>query len=228
MIPIDHVLAVAMVLICLIQLVVRVEPEGLSRWTLYKAGAVSGLLFAGLPLLFWRLADRPLQAFGLGDWLGATIPLLGAAFAWVLLLGLMLALVRRGVLRGPLVRLYRGYAYIMPRSRSELAASWATSIAAGAGEEIAFRGFLLWYGALLLGGPAGLLASSLLFGAAHGYQRSLGVAFATLAGLLLGAAYLASGSLLFVIWMHATWNMASFTAGYALRTSTGGESRAPL
>jgi hypothetical protein len=35
-------------------------------------------------------------------------------------------------------------------------------------------------------------------------------------GLVLGAAYLASGSLLLVIWMHASYNVASFTLGYRL------------
>jgi membrane protease YdiL (CAAX protease family) len=145
-----------------------------------------------------------------------------------MLLRAALLAVRRGVLRGPLIRLYRRYDYIMPRGRRELGASWAVSIAAGVGEEIAFRGFLLFYCIALVGLPAGLLVTSLLFGAAHSYQRVFGMVFATLAGLLLGAAFLASGSLLLVMWMHATWNMASFAVGYALRASTGEEGSAPL
>jgi membrane protease YdiL (CAAX protease family) len=203
-----------MALVCAVQLVIRVDPSSLSRATLYKAGAASGLLFGGLPLLTWCLTGRPFDSFG-GGWLGPPLPVLAAALAWTILLCAALLAVRRGVLRGPLVRLYDRYTYIMPRSRRELAASWATSVLAGAGEEIAFRGFLLSYCVGLAGLPAGLLVSSLLFGAAHSYQRAFGMVFATAAGVLLGGAYLVSGSLLLVMWMHASWNMASFAAGYA-------------
>ena len=181
-----------------------------------------------VPLLFWWVADRPLGEFGLGAWLGPPGPILAAGLCWALLLLLLLMLVRRGLKRGPLLRLYARYAYMMPRSRRELGASWLTSILAGGGEEIAFRGFLLWYCAALLGVPGGLVVSSLMFGAAHSYQRRVGMVFATCAGLLLGAAYLASGSLLLVIWMHASWNIASFAAGRILLATTGGEAAAPL
>lgn len=90
-------------------------------------------------------------------------------------------LAQRRMLRGPLERLYGRYAWLMPRSRGELAGSWATSAAVGAGEEIAYRGILLWYGAALVG-PVGGLASSLLSGAAHGYQRRFGTVFAAAPG----------------------------------------------
>jgi membrane protease YdiL (CAAX protease family) len=127
-------------------------------------------------------------------------------------------------LRAPVAAVYRNYAWIMPRSRAELRASWAASVVAGCGEEVAFRGFLLWYCAAAVGAPAGLLATSLLFGAAHSYQRGIGMAFATLAGLVLGGFYLASGSLILAMWMHATWNVASFAAGrMVLGAGEGGE-----
>jgi membrane protease YdiL (CAAX protease family) len=42
----------------------------------------------------------------------------------------------------------------MPSSRGELSPAYAAGILAGAGEEIAFRGFLLWYLAALAGVPA--------------------------------------------------------------------------
>ena len=227
MTAIDHCLAVLACLVCVSQLFVRIDPARYRRVEFYQAGAATGIMFAFLPLLGWWASHRPIGLFGLHGWSAAGSLPWGAA--WAALLAAIVLLVRYGVKRAWLAGIYRDYAWIMPRSRGELAASWATSIAAGAGEEIAFRGFLLWYAAGLVGAPAGLLLSSLLFGLMHAYQRARGMAWASAAGLVLGGAYLASGSLLLVIWMHATWNMASFTVGWiVLAPGTGEGERVPL
>lgn len=210
----DHILAALIAAFSIGLAFVRPpEDAGAARRDLYVSGTFTGIALAGIVLLFWHLADRPPAGFGLWR-VSPGVAAWGAAWAAALALALWLA--RRGVLRGPLERLYRRYAWLMPRTRGELAGSWATSAAAGAGEEIAYRGFLMWYCAALLGPAGGLAASSLLFGAAHGYQRRFGMAFATAAGLALGGVYLATQSLPLVIWMHATYNMASFTAGWML------------
>ena len=224
MTAIDHVIAALLALACVAQLFVAFEPADHDRMSLYRAGAASGLLFAAAPTLGWWAAGRPLDGFGLHGWSAPDLGTVAAGAAWALLLAACLVLVRRGALRSPVASVYRRYAWIMPRSRAELRASWATAIVAGCGEEIAFRGFLLWYCAAAVGAPAGLLATSLLFGAAHSYQRSIGMVFATVAGLVIGGFYLASGSLILAMWMHATWNLASFTAGRTvLGAGEGGE-----
>jgi membrane protease YdiL (CAAX protease family) len=223
--PIDHGVAALLALICAGQLFVRIDASRVDRMSLYGAGALSALLFAALPLLACWAAERPLAAIGIHAELSAGVLLAG--LAWAASLALLVFLLARGVLRGPALALYRHYAWLMPRGRRELAASWGTSVAAGVSEEIAFRGFLLWYGGALVGMPAALLFSSLLFGAAHSYQRLPGILYTGLAGLLLGGVYLASGSLMLAMWMHAVWNMASFAAG-AVLLSTGGEGRASL
>lgn len=192
------------------------DASKLDRATLYKAGAASGLLFGGVPLLAWWLLERPLDQFGLYGWGGTSFLSLAAGAAWAAGLAAAFILIRSGLWRAELTGLYRRFEWIMPRDHRELRVSWAVSLLAGCGEEIAFRGFLLWYAAAWVGLPAALLVSSLLFGAAHSYQKSIGMAFATIAGLVLGLAYAASGSLLLVMWMHATWNMASFAAGWML------------
>jgi membrane protease YdiL (CAAX protease family) len=113
----------------------------------------------------------------------------------------------------------------MPRTGGELAAALGVSATAGFGEELVYRGFLLWYGTMLVGLPASVIATSLLFGIAHGYQSRFGVIFSTIAGLTLAGAYLASGSLLLVMWMHATYDMWSFTVGRLVLSREGrGES----
>lgn len=227
----DHGLAILLALVCLSQLFVQIDPSRYSRMDFYAAGASTGVLLAIPPLLASYAGHRPLGDFGLEGWWGPPAPLLGAGIAWAALLAAAAVAIARGALRGALLRFYAAYPVyerLMPRSRGELAASWGTSIAVGIGEEIAFRGFLLWYAAAVVGVPAGLLASSLLFGIAHGYQRAWGMAWATCAGLVLGLAYLASGSLLLAIWMHATWDMASFAIGRLVLASTGEAERGPL
>lgn len=222
----DHLLAGLLASLCLAQLFVRFDPAAYPRALLYRAGLVSGLFFAALPLLAWVAQGRPPARFGLGGWLGDPLPALALALLWTLLLALAWRLAGTAPLRQRLAAYYGRLDYLLPRSRRELRTAWLVSVAAACGEEIAFRGFLIWYGAGLAGPAAGLAGSTLLFAAAHAYQRRLGMAFAALAGLALGLAYLVSSSLLLAMAMHAAWNVASFALGR--RLLAGGERAGPL
>jgi membrane protease YdiL (CAAX protease family) len=187
-----------------------------ARRDFYISGAIAGCAFASLFPLIWAMSDKPLHDFGVEGWSGSNpVDAIWLAAAWVAILMLSMFLVLH-LWRDFFCRFYSNYDFVMPTNRGELQGSWITSIAAGAGEEIAYRGFLLWYLATLINLPAAILLSSVIFGLAHGYQRRTGMLFATVAGLMLAAAYLASGSLLLVMWMHASYNMASFTLGYLL------------
>ena len=79
-------------------------------------------------------------------------------------------------------------------------------------EEIAFRGFLFRLFAGLGGNWTALLVTALLFGLAHKANPhatlASSVAIALEAGILLGAAYAASGSLWLPVGIHAGWNFA--------------------
>lgn len=213
----DHLLAAVIVIVSLVQ--AFADPESLRdlpRLTFFKAGAITGLVGGALVLLVWYLAGRPVADLGLFGWVGER-PALTAAVAvtWALFLLVLLHLFRRRW-RPAARRYYRGYSHLMPSSRGELSPAYAAGILAGAGEEIAFRGFLLWYLAALAGVPAAVLLSSIIFGVAHGYQGKAGMLFATIAGLVLAGAYLLTGSLLLLLWMHGSYNVASFTLGYRL------------
>lgn len=225
---IDHALAIGLALMCLSQLFLDFDPSNIKRSQLYAAGAASGAVFGAVPLLLWVAAGRPMDSFGLFGWRAPDGLTVAIALLWAAGLAAAVAAIKRGRFRAGVEPVYHHFAYLMPRSRRELGQSWAVSLSAGVGEEIAFRGFLLWYGAALLGTVPGLAATCLLFGAAHSYQKRMGLVFSTLAGLVLGAAFLAGGSLMLVIWMHATWNMASFTAGRFVLASTGEGSEAQL
>ncbi len=214
---IDHVVAGAILLVSIAQ--AFANPEVLKqapRMAFFKAGAATGLLMGSLVLLMWHFAERPIGEFGLFGWVGRDVlpvavavalwPLFLASVAWVLLTRF----------RSAVAHFYSGYGHLMPHSRKELPVAYGTAALAGFGEEIAYRGFLIWYLNALSGPVAATLASSLIFGVAHGYQGKLGIVFATIAGLILAGVYLLSGSLLLVVWMHATYNIASFTVGYRL------------
>ena len=214
---IDHFVAGAIIVISIVQ--AFADPEILKqapRLTFFKAGAATGMAMGALVLLLWNASNRPIGDFGLFGWLGPARPLtIAIAVLWPLFL-LAVAWLILAPFRAAAARYYSGYSHLMPRNRREMAAAYATGGFAAFGEEIAYRGFLIWYLHAFAGLAAAALASSVVFGIAHGYQGKLGMVFASLAGLVLAAAYIGSGSLLLVLWMHASYNVASFTLGHRL------------
>jgi membrane protease YdiL (CAAX protease family) len=188
----------------------------LPRLAFFKAGAATGLGMGGLALWFWHVADRDIADFGLSGWVGpAPLTAAVAALLWVLLLAAVARLLA-GRYREPSTRFYASYAHLMPHSRNEFPYAYSAGILGGTGEEIAYRGFLIWYASAFIGMTGAVFATSLIFGLAHGYQSKVGMLFATIAGLILAGAYILSGSLLLAVWMHASYNVASFTLGYRL------------
>lgn len=225
----DHIVTAALVLASAMQ--AFVDPAAikqLPRLAFFKAGATTGVIMGGLVLLFWHLAGRPVADFGLLGWIGPyPLRTVFAALLWVALLVAVARLLWRRY-RDPAARFYGAYAHLMPRSRDEIPFAYAAGILGGTGEEIAYRGFLIWYAQTFVGLPLAVLATSVFFGIAHGYQSRFGVLFATIAGLSLAGAYLGSGSLLLVIWMHASYNVATFTLGYRLLSpNRGATDRSP-
>jgi len=81
-----------------------------------------------------------------------------------------------------------------------IAFSW---VVAGFGEELAWRGYLLnrvanLTGRSRIGWVATVVISSVVFGLAHSYQHLTGIVENTIAGILLGCLYLATGRRLIV------------------------------
>jgi hypothetical protein len=93
-----------------------------------------------------------------------------------------------------------------------LALGLLSALAGSVFEEVIFRGFLFRLIAGLGGNWTALGVTSALFGLAHirnpGATWASSLAVAIEAGLLLGAAYAASGSLWLPIGIHAGWNFA--------------------
>ncbi len=95
-----------------------------------------------------------------------------------------------------------GLHYFMPRKRSEYKAFMGLGVTAGITEEIIFRGFLIWALSHFMPIWVAASASWLLFVFMHRYQGLAGLAQVSVAGALLTAFYVASGSLYPLIALH--------------------------
>jgi membrane protease YdiL (CAAX protease family) len=93
---------------------------------------------------------------------------------------------------------------LLPKSGREKSVFVALSLAAGLGEEIAYRGFLVPALTLVLGWSWGAaLLSSAAFGILHAYQGWLGVIRTAALGLILAGSFILSGALWPAILAHA-------------------------
>ncbi len=181
----------------------------------YWVNSIALLAIAGLALWLWSDQGRDPVALGLGAgndrvWI---VLALGALFVGVIS-GVYRAALRTRQTRRKALRELLREAPIVPRERADLPHWTGVSIAAGVGEEIIYRGFLIWYFARLTGtDPMGLalaaLLASAIFGVAHLYQgpRSAikvgGLAFA------LGGLYVWCGALWPVMAIHFAVDLAA-------------------
>jgi membrane protease YdiL (CAAX protease family) len=99
---------------------------------------------------------------------------------------------------------------ILPRTRREKAVFALLSMAAGIGEELAFRGFAVRALELVTGSLAsGVLLSSAAFGLLHGYQGWIGIFRTGLMGLVLAVTFVLTGSLWPAILAHTALDLVS-------------------
>ena len=109
----------------------------------------------------------------------------------------------------------------LPHTPGELKLFFGVSLAAGIGEEIVFRGYLLNYFDGLLGSAGAVIASTLMFGLGHAYQGAAGVVRTGIVGLLMAGAYVGTGSLLAPVLLHVVIDVTSGMVAYlALRPVT--------
>lgn len=137
-----------------------------------RVGGPAGLGLVGLPLAALAMWSVGMTVVGL----------------------LVIAVFRRasvaaGVKDTPLLR------QLLPRTREEKGVFALLSLAAGVSEELAYRGYAIPVLASLVGTPAAVAVTSIVFGILHGYQGLLGTLRTAVMGALLAWAFLASGSL---------------------------------
>ncbi len=165
-------------------------------------GVIVTLLLLGL----WRWTGRPLATLGLDIPVGESgLIMLGAVALAALVLGGQLVFLlkitkpaRLAALRSQVRDLK-----ILPRNTRELFVFLIVAMMAGIWEELLYRGFLLWFlePYITLWGAAAV--STAVFALGHIYQGWKGLPRAGGLGLLFAVGYVFSGSLWWLIALHA-------------------------
>ena len=187
------------------------------------------LLGAAEILVLFAVLGRPLEGLVRLDWLPRGW-WTGAAWG-VVLLACALLIAQVAAIRGNETGLSAARKQmssvegVLPHTSGELKLFLALSLAAGVGEEIVFRGYLLPYFDGLVGPARAVLASTLIFGLGHAYQGAAGIVKTGIVGLFCAGAYIGTGSLLAPMLLHVVIDAASGMVAYlALRpvTAVGG------
>jgi membrane protease YdiL (CAAX protease family) len=173
--------------------------RAVQYWT--NSAALLGL--AGLALWLWEAQNRDFAGLGLarGDQRAVVVLAVGG----VLLVGLAGVYVRAlrdaKTRRRALEQILRE-APIVPRERRDLPHWTFVSVAAGVGEEIIYRGFLIWYLSRVMSPAAAVVASAAIFAVAHLYQGPRSAIKVGVLALALGAGYVWCGVLWPVMVAH--------------------------
>jgi len=172
------------------------------------------LLLLGVCLLLVWISRLPLERFGFVSFSFrrdvATAVLVGLGIAW------SLNAVSRLILPEAPSGFYSKNALqsVRPRSPQELVGVCLVAVPAALLEEVLFRG--IWVGGFSAWLPPLLLiaVSAALFGVMHLAQGTWGVIATGLMGALLGAMFVWTGSLWFVLGVHWTINANQFVVAY--------------
>ncbi len=160
----------------------------------------------------WLVGTRDGGAAAVGLVALSVVPLLvwtvALAAAGLLLIGIFHAIARRVGLADS-----RLLCDLLPRTGKERSVFALLSVAAGSGEELAYRGYAIPALAPLLGVGGAAVLSSAVFGVMHAYQGPLGIVRTGLMGGVLAWGFIASGSLWPPILAHI---LIDLVAGIAL------------
>ncbi|TVP75255.1 MAG: CPBP family intramembrane metalloprotease [Gemmatimonadales bacterium] len=212
------VLLVGLPILALAQLPIM-EGTLLERGPVY-VGSIATITAMGLASLAVGLWSVGPEAMGL-----VSLPL-DAFLLWTL--GTFVAALLASAALIPADRAFHGGTHplvlqLLPRTRREKGLFGVLSLAAGFGEEMAYRGYVLAVLLLLVDQPwLALLVSSVSFGVLHAYQGSVGIVRTGLMGIVLGVPVLATGSLWPSMAAHAMVDLfAGFVQGPRILKKAG-------
>lgn len=170
-------------------------------FTLLRGVAVTILL-----LLYWQALGRPLATLGL-DMPVSMIGLAMLALVGVVAIVFVIQLLRlpRTIKPEQLERLRTQIREIriLPRTTPELLVFLLVAIMAGIWEELLFRGFLIWFLTPYATVWGAVILSTVVFALGHLYQGWKGIPRSGGIGLLLAIGYVLSGSLWWLMALHA-------------------------
>lgn len=157
-------------------------------------------LTTGAIALVWTLEERNASSLGLrfdgslGEWGAMAIAgLIGAALLYQLLAVRYDRKTREAFRKA--AGAAPGVARLMPRTGAELRRFMLVGLTAGVAEEIIFRGFLIWALSAFIPVWTAALLALVLFVVLHAYQGAQQLVGVAVAGAVMTALYVASGSL---------------------------------
>lgn len=182
-----------------------IDDRPLERLPAYWS-SIAALWLLGTACWFVGTREGGAGAIGLVliPWVPMTLWTIGLALGGLLMILLFRQVaLRAGARESPMLR------QLLPRTHEERHAFGALSVAAGLGEEIAYRGYAIPVLVPLLGMPGAAVLTSAVFGVLHGYQGPLGILRTSAMGGMLAWGFLVSGSLWPPIIAHTLIDLAA-------------------
>lgn len=164
---------------------------------------------------YFVLSGRPLGELGLtlptsrGGIAAVGLAVLGSCLLWLQLRAVRTDEKTRELAREAMMPV-REY---FPTRADERGLFRGVSFSAGIGEELFYRGFLMWYLATWFPLWAVVVLSSILFGLAHVMHGVQATLRSTVSGLVLAGLYLLGGSLLAPMILHTMVDLTSGESG---------------
>jgi membrane protease YdiL (CAAX protease family) len=196
-----------------------------ARANAYRATVATLWLLTGAAVAFWLAYGRSARSLGLVPAGGATGLALSAAvvafMCWFIVTRARkysrLTPAKRERLRLQLDQLrltHKGFDFLVPHTRAEFRWFTAMSFTAGFCEELLYRGYLVWVLAAYLGLGAAVLASAILFAAAHTYQGWRGMLKVVAVALVFNLIVLGTGWLIPAMLVHTLFDLPNGLLGY--------------
>jgi membrane protease YdiL (CAAX protease family) len=195
-----------------------------ARRNAYRRAIIGQWFFAALAVLLWATTRRPWR--GLGVLLPSSPTRLLVSVLLVAIVALFVAVQTTSVRRAPadVRRSLRprlgSYTFLLPHTPREYRWFLCLAVTAGVCEELLYRGYLVWVLQPFLGLGGAVVASVVLFGAAHAYQGRAGAIKATIAGAVMGVIVVACGWVVPAMLVHALVDLSAGVVGYAILTAT--------
>ncbi len=191
-----------------------IDTEPFDKIRLYHSNALLLAVFALVVITVWRIPGRSMAA------LGFTWPQWNT---WVIVLMILVLLFYAlDIFFQYGLRRWRERTFsqrkesfqFVPAGRKELLHFMLLALAAGIGEEIVFRGFLIhylvfWTGNTIVGMVAAILFSSALFAFLHGYQGAKSMIKILILSMMFAGIFIWSRSLILVMVIHTVIDMVS-------------------
>jgi membrane protease YdiL (CAAX protease family) len=167
------------------------------------------LVLLAFLFMIWGFESRSYQLLGL-DLPVSTAGLIGLAAACVILAGLAAAvMMRKG---SPSQSDAAAAADVMPTGRRETILFIVFGLAAGIGWELLYRGFLLWALTPWITGVGAVVVAAVAYALGHGSRGTGSLVGATIASFLFTIGYAVTGSLWWLMLLHAGLPMIGLLA----------------